>query len=82
MTTQMSSERSDVITFQGNPMTLVGPGLSPGDSAPEFTLSGADLAPFTLQDAIDHGKREALFIVVPSLDTPTCSVETSTFHNA
>ncbi len=80
MTTQISSERSGVITFQGNPMTLIGPGLTVGEPAPEFTLSGADLAPFTLHDAIAGGKREALFIVVPSLDTPTCSVETSTFH--
>ena len=61
-------------------MTLVGPALEVGAPAPDFSLSTADLAPFTLQDAIDHGKREALLIVVPSLDTPTCSVETSTFH--
>jgi thiol peroxidase len=80
MTTQALSERSNVITFRGNPMTLVGPTLHPGDAAPPFTLSSADLAPFTLNDATANGSREALFIVVPSLDTPTCSVETSTFH--
>lgn len=62
-------------------MTLVGPALHTGAPAPEFILSTADLAPFTLRDAIDNGAREALLIVVPSLDTPTCSVETSTFHN-
>jgi len=80
MTTQTLSERNDVITFQGNPMTLVGPVLRTGEAAPQFTLSSAGLEPFTLQDAIANGSREALLIVVPSLDTPTCSVETSTFH--
>ena len=80
MTTQTLSERNDVITFRGNPMTLVGPPLRTGDDAPPFTLSSAGLEPFTLQDAIANGSREALLIVVPSLDTPTCSVETSTFH--
>jgi thiol peroxidase len=69
-----------VITFRGNPMTLVGPALHPGESAPAFTLASADLAPFTLNDALAKGSRAALLIVVPSLDTPTCSVETSTFH--
>jgi thiol peroxidase len=80
MTTQTLSERTDVVTFQGNPMTLVGPALRSGEVAPHFTLSSADLAPFTLQDATANGSRQALLIVVPSLDTPTCSVETSTFH--
>jgi thiol peroxidase len=80
MTTQTLAERTDVITFKGNPMTLVGPALHAGEAAPQFTLSSAELAPFTLQDAIANGSRQALLIVVPSLDTPTCSVETSTFH--
>ena len=80
MTTQTLSERNGVITFRGNPMTLVGPALHTGESAPDFTLSAADLSPFTLRDATADGQRQALLIVVPSLDTPTCSVETSTFH--
>jgi thiol peroxidase len=80
MTTQTLPEQSGVITFRGTPMTLVGPRLTVGDVAPDFTLRGADLAPVTLNDAIANGSREALLIVVPSLDTPTCSVETSTFH--
>jgi thiol peroxidase len=80
MTTQTLSERTGVITFREKPMTLVGPALRSGEAAPDFTLSAADLAPFTLHDAIAGGTRAALLIVVPSLDTPTCSVETSTFH--
>ncbi len=80
MTTQTATEQTGVITFRGSPMTLVGPALHVGAAAPNFSLSSADLSPFTLQDATAGGTRSALLIVVPSLDTPTCSVETSTFH--
>ena len=61
-------------------MTLVGPALTEGERAPEFTLTGTDLVPYGLSDALANGSRAAMLIVVPSLDTPTCSIETSTFH--
>ncbi len=80
MSTSTLAERSNVITFRGKPMTLVGPALNVGDAAPDFTLTGGDMSPLTLSDALAGGTRQALLIVVPSLDTPTCSVETSTFH--
>lgn len=80
MNTSTVSERPGLVTFRGTPVTLVGPELRVGDPAPDFTLATADLQAFTLEEAIDGGARNALFIVVPSLDTPTCSVETSTFH--
>ena len=34
----------------------------------------------TLDDLTDHGKRAALLIVVPSLDTPTCAIESRKFN--
>jgi thiol peroxidase len=80
MSTQTLSERPNAITFRGKPMTLIGPALEVGQAAPDFTLTGADLSPVTRHEAIAGGAREALLIVVPSLDTPTCSIETSTFH--
>jgi len=80
MNTQTLPERAGAITFRGKPMTLHGPELRVGDAAPDFTLTAAGLAPFTLADATAGGTRSALLITVPSLDTPTCSVETSTFH--
>lgn len=80
MTSAQSHERPGAVLFRGNPATLIGPALHVGDPAPEFTLATADLQPYTLREAIDDGKRNALLIVVPSLDTPVCSVETSTFH--
>jgi thiol peroxidase len=75
-----TTERPAAITFRGNPMTLNGPELHAGDPAPDFTLTATGLKPFTLSDATASGTRDALLITVPSLDTPTCSVETSTFH--
>jgi thiol peroxidase len=72
-------ERNNAITFRGSAMTLVGPELHPGDPAPDFTLTTTGMAPITLREAID-GEKGALFIVVPSVDTPTCARETMTFH--
>jgi len=75
------TERPNAVTFRGTPMTLVGTTLSVGDPAPEFTLTSSTLQQFTLEEAIDGGARNALFIVVPSLDTPTCNIEANTFNN-
>ena len=80
MATQATEERSGAATFHGGPLTLIGPALKAGDRAPDFTLTTKDMQPFTLKDALEGGSRSALLIVVPSLDTPTCSLETQTFH--
>ncbi|MGA2394846.1 MAG: thiol peroxidase [Candidatus Lustribacter sp.] len=80
MTTSTYPERPGAITFRGTPMTLVGTPVRAGDPAPDFQLTSGALAPFTLKEAIDAGARNALFIAVPSLDTPTCSIETNTFN--
>ncbi|HTX56260.1 MAG TPA: thiol peroxidase [Candidatus Acidoferrales bacterium] len=73
-------ERAGVVTARGNPITLLGPDLHAGDAAPEVRLVGANMQANTLDDLTDHGKRAALLIVVPSLDTPTCAVESRTFN--
>jgi thiol peroxidase len=80
MTPAHPPERPAAVTFRGTPMTLLGPELRIGEPAPDFRLTDADLGAFTLEEAIDAGNRSALFIVVPSLDTPTCSLETTTFQ--
>lgn len=51
-----------------------------GERAPAFALVGSDMKTVTLDEALANGTRSALLIVVPSLDTPTCSKETQTFH--
>lgn len=73
-------ERPAAVTFRGTPMTLIGRDVRVGEPAPDFRLTSGDLGVVTLEEAIDAGSRNALFIVVPSLDTPTCSTETVTFH--
>jgi thioredoxin-dependent peroxiredoxin len=73
-------ERAGLVTARGNPITLLGPELRVGDTAPETHLIGANMAVNTLDDLTDHGKRAALLIVVPSLDTPTCAIESRKFN--
>ena len=70
-------ERKGVITFQGNPLTLLGPGLKVGDKAPGFTLLNNQLQPVT--QAAYRGKT-LLLSVAPSLDTPVCAIQTKKFN--
>ena len=70
-------ERQGAVTLRGNPMTLVGAELKPGDKAPDFTLIGNDMKPVTLADTA--GKVRIL-ASVPSLDTPVCDAETRRFN--
>ena len=74
----MALERTNVITFKGNPMTLVGPEINVGDDAPNFQVLASDLSQVNLHT--DEG-RVRLIIAVPSLDTPVCSLETKTFSS-
>lgn len=70
-------ERSGVITFQGKPLTLLGPALRPGDKAPDFTLLDNEMKPFGLKDL--SGKIK-LMSVTPSLDTPVCDLQLRRFN--
>ena len=73
----MAIERPKGTTFQGNPLTLIGPELKTGDKAPGFTVRTQDLKPLSLEDT--KGKIR-LFSAVPSLDTPVCDMETRRFN--
>ncbi|HKU68985.1 MAG TPA: thiol peroxidase [Candidatus Baltobacteraceae bacterium] len=68
------------VTFKGQPVTLEGPNLRVGDKAPAFTLTDGELKTVTLDDVTQGGKRNALLIVVPSLDTGVCSLESQKFN--
>ncbi|PLX93787.1 MAG: thiol peroxidase [Desulfuromonas sp.] len=70
-------ERTGVITFKGNPVTLIGPDVSVGAAAPDFTVVDNGLQPVTLASAA--GKVQ-LIAVVPSIDTPVCDTMTRTFN--
>lgn len=70
-------ERKGVITFKGNPLTLIGPEIKLGDRAPDFKLLANDLKEITL----NHSKGKTRIIsVVPSLDTPVCDMQTKRFN--
>jgi thiol peroxidase len=71
------NERSGIITFKGNPFTLLGPELKVGDKAPDFAVVDNGLAPVSL--ASSAGKIR-IISSVPSLDTPVCDTETRRFN--
>lgn len=71
------ANRSGAVTFKGNPMTLVGEELKPGQKAPDFTLIGTDMQPKSLKD---YAGKVKVISVVPSLDTAVCDRETRRFN--
>lgn len=73
----MAKKKTGVITFKGNPMTLLGPELKIGAAAPEFKVVDNGLQPVTLADS--QGKVRVI-TVVPSLDTPVCDTMTRKFN--
>jgi thiol peroxidase len=68
------------VTFKGQTMALEGPDLKVGDKAPDFTLANGEMKTVTLDGVIENGKKNALLIVVPSLDTGVCSLESQKFN--
>ncbi len=70
-------ERPGLVTFKGNPMTLVGEEVKAGDRAPEFQVVDTAMQPASL--ASFKGKVK-IISSVPSLDTPVCDMETRRFN--
>lgn len=70
-------ERAGATTLKGNPFTLIGPELKPGDDAPDFTAIDSSLKAVTLKDT---GSNVRIVSVVPSLDTPVCDAQTKRFN--
>lgn len=70
-------ERKGAVTFQGNPLTLMGEEVHVGQKAPGFTVLNSDLQEVGL-DAF-AGKVK-LIASVPSLDTPVCDLEIKRFN--
>lgn len=70
-------ERPGATTMRGNPLTLIGPELKAGDTAPDFSLVDNGLKPVTLKDTGTHVR---IISVVPSLDTPVCDAQTKRFN--
>jgi thiol peroxidase len=72
----MAETRKGEVTMKGNPIELVGPKLRPGDTAPDFACVDTNLGTVTLKSSSGQVR---LFNVVPSLDTPVCSIQTKRF---
>ena len=75
--TAPAQERRGVVTFKGNPLTLIGPGIKFGTKAPEFQVLAQDLTPVTL--SMFKGKT-LLISVTPSVDTPVCDAQVRRFN--
>lgn len=65
------------VSAQGKPVTLLGKGVSLGDSAPNFKVVDDNFIPVTLED---YKGQAVLISVVPSLDTGICSLQTKHFN--
>lgn len=65
------------VTFQDNPVTLVGKEVSVGDEAKDFVVLSNDLTEVSLDDYEGAVK---LISVVPSLDTGVCAEQTRRFN--
>ena len=72
-------ENQGVVTFAGNPVTLLGELIKVGDTAPEFTATGEGLKPVRLSDF--KGKT-VILSVFPSVDTKVCAAQTRRFNKA
>lgn len=71
------NERTGIITFKGNPFTLIGPQLMVGQKAPDFSAVDNALAPISLAT---YAGKVKIISSVPSLDTPVCDSETRRFN--
>ena len=71
----MAEERT--VNLKGNPVSLGGSEVKPGDDAPDFTAVDTSLQPARLSDA--KGK-VIILSSVPSLDTAVCDTETRRFN--
>lgn len=70
-------ERTGIITFKGNSMTLLGTELKVGDKAPDFCAVDTTLTPVGIGT---HAGKIRVISAVPSLDTPICDTETRRFN--
>jgi thiol peroxidase len=70
-------ERPGATTLRGNPLTVLGPALKPGEKAPDFKAVDDSLKDVNLAGT---GTGVRIFSVVPSLDTPVCDAQTKRFN--
>ena len=71
-------ERSGIFELANKPVTIIGPDMKVGDTAPEFTVRAQD---WSVQEPLKTNEGKVRIIcAVPSLDTSTCDLETKRFN--
>lgn len=73
----MSDVREGAVTLKGNPVTLAGKALVPGQTAPDFKLQEITLAEVSLSN---YAGKTKIIATIPSLDTSVCHLETKNFN--
>ncbi len=63
--------------FKESALELVGNEIKVGQKIPNFTVTANDMSDFT---AAKFAGKVTVILAVPSLDTPTCSIETKRFN--
>lgn len=71
-------ERKDIVTINGEPVTLMGEEIKVGEKARDFTVLDSDLKEVSLEKF--KGKIK-LICSVPSLDTPICDLQIKRFND-
>jgi thiol peroxidase len=71
------TERANVVSSNGAPLTLIGPEIRVGDAAPAFTVVGGDLADI---ESSAYAGKVLVLSVTPSIDTGVCATQTRTFN--
>lgn len=66
------------VAFRGQPLTLVGGEIKPGDKAPNFKVTDNDMLPVRFLRT--YKGKTAVILSVPSLDTPVCDLEIRKFN--
>ena len=66
------------VTMHGNPLNLLGQEVAVGQAAPDVELLANVLSPVKISD---YQGKVVILSVVPSLDTPTCDLQTRRFNS-
>ncbi len=75
--TNNMNETKGKVTFQGNPMTLLGNVVKVGEKAPDFTVVSGDLSPKKLSD---YDGKVRVITFYPSVDTGVCQLQNKRFN--
>ena len=71
------AEQKGLVTFKGNPLTLVGKEVKVGQKAPDFVVIDNNLSPVRFSSYLG---KVCIISSVVSLDTPVCDTQTRKFN--